>query len=252
MGYNLVMEKQDFIKRLNNIFDTLSKNPQNNVFGVVAKEFEYLKLPQKKSLEDLKNQEFYYRGFTEKIYIEKFLVEDANEFFVGNGNFGQGIYSSKDKQIALNFTYSNFKESEDRILKFYLKDPKIIHYIDIVRRSLVMFSIIYSKNDPDYNVKKSSLSERAQTFIDFIENSNKEEYNVVVNLLNGNTSAIATILGYDAIDLSETPDREPNYLILNRGKINVLNRDFAQFISKGGRFKKADTKAFAIAGQKGE
>ncbi len=115
-----------------------------------------------------------------------------------------------------------------------------------------MFSIIYSKNDPDYNVKKSSLSERAQTFIDFIESSNKEEYNVVVNLLNGNTSAIATILGYDAIDLSETSDREPNYLILNRGKINVLNRDFAQFISKGGRFKKSDTKAFAIAGQKGE
>ncbi len=246
------MVKEEFFNRLNKIFNNLNQNPINDVYRVVGEEFGYFDLPKKRSLADLYGFKVLYRGFSNKTYIKDFLEDDNNKFFIGSGNFGDGFYATEDEDIAKIYTYANSDYNKSNILKIYIKDVNIIEYHYLIGYIYNLIDLIRFKNSAEKNLEKNQFAnDRARFFFEFVEMANKENRDISYDLMCSNMSAMAIILGFDVIDLSQTSDREPNCLILNRSKVHVLDVDYDRILGESKRFKPVYS-GKVIANQKGE
>ncbi len=252
--YNFAMEKQEFFKKLDNIFAKLFINNNSDIYRIVGKEFGYFDLPKKRSLSDLADFKVLYRGFRRKIYIKDFLTINADDFYIGEGNnYGKGIYTSRDNDIALIYTHSNFSTDNDRVLKIYIKDCNVIDYVKLIREIQNLYCIINFKNKDVREFAKEKLTnERAKAFIEFVQKFNDTELEVVFDLFGNHISETAIILGYDVIDLNNL-SKEPNYLILNRSKIVVTDKEFRRITGIETKRVKRTTKfGDLLVSQKGE
>lgn len=247
------MEKVEFFKKLKSIITQISNDPDGEAFRIIGKEFGFLDSPKKKGLKDLADFEVLYRGFREKTHIKKFLVSDENNFYIGVGNnYGKGIYSSRSEDIALDYTKSrDLLTDKDKVLKIYIKDCNIIEFFKLKSNELKIYDIIKYNEMEVIDSLDESIKERAKAFVEFALSLNDNDLEILLDFMNYEMTAMAMILGYDIIDLSLACE-QPNYLILNRGKIHVLDEDHKKFIGNGKRFRKVASEKLPQRIQKGE
>lgn len=245
------MDDQELLKKINNVLTSLSRNPIIDYYKVVAKEFGYFDMPKKRSLSDLSDFDVLYRGFRDKYFLEDFLfVKDTKKVFIGYGNYGRGIYSTKDRNIARGYT-GICSIDENNILKFYIKDFNMIEYHLIEEYSQNIHDILKNNNDKLKNFLENKFSGRAKIFIEYIKKLQSKKQDIANELISNDLSALAVILGYDIIDLRGCSS-EPNFLILNRSKVHVLDIDYDRILGESKRYKKVDPEKLTQRIQKGE
>lgn len=248
------MEREEFLNKLYNFITKLSSNPKEDPYRIIGEEFGYFDLPQKRSLEDLLEYGVFYRGFRDKLYLEELLFDDDKKnIFLGMGAFGKGIYSTKNRDVARSYSCFGRQYDESNILKMYIKDYKMANYGNLVILCHKLYDIIKFP-DPELLIEKNNLDERTKIFVEFAESLGEKEQSKIRSLLwLCNTSVLAIILGYDIIDLTESRGT-PDFLILNRSKVHVLDSDYSRILGQSKKYRKVDPEKMpAIAtNQRGE
>ena len=189
---------------------------------------DFVKCVTEKDFQKIEQKELYH-GYYEHSHGANYIW-DFN-FHYGMGEYGQGTYFSTDYEDAMSFT-GGFTRDYTRVLKAKLLPCKVVKYSDL--KNLV-------ENDKTDGVTLTDDAiENYNQIIEFIDSlQSDDDKNLMNDLLFKNIknfSSLAMLLGYDIIENDHRPDffHGKHYIVLNRGKLIVSQKDVKTLLKKSG------------------
>lgn len=189
---------------------------------------DFVKCVTEKNFKIIEQKELYH-GYDKHTHGANF-VWDFN-FHFGKGEYGQGTYFSTDYEDAMSFT-GGYRRDETRVLKAKVLPSKIVKYSQLK-------SLAENKKTDGINLSDEAI-ERYNAIIEFIDSLENNDDKALMNKLlfehPKNFSALAVLLGFDIIENDHRPDffHGKHFIILNRGKLIVSQKDVKTLLRKSG------------------